>query len=271
MKEYLLGSSLGLLALYCRDRYEILKAAYSNLEGVGMVANDQLGIRLATNLCQPHKTFLDVGAHIGSVIAQVIRHDSAVRIIAVEAVPAKAEALRRRFPTVDIQACAVGDASGEVSFFINLKRSGYSSLIKSDSIANQDVIEIKVPLKRLDDIVLANDVDVIKLDVEGAELQALRGAHRILQSARPIVFFESGAIGGVNNSAQKSELYQFLTERQYRVLIPNRLAHNDDGLSLEGFLESHRYPRRTNNYFAVPQERRGEIQKRARQTLGLSE
>jgi hypothetical protein len=48
------------------------------------------------------------------------------------------------------------------------------------------------------------------------------------------------------------------------------VAHNDGGLSLEGFIESHAYPRRTTNYIAIPSERRVEIRDRARTLLGIA-
>ena len=43
-----------------------------------------------------------------------------------------------------------------------------------------------VSLKRLDDIALPRP-DLIKIDIEGAELKAMRGMTRILQEARPMM------------------------------------------------------------------------------------
>ncbi len=49
-----------------------------------------------------------------------------------------------------------------------------------------------VPTRRLDTILRDVPVDVIKIDVEGAELGVLRGATGLLASARPVLMFESG-------------------------------------------------------------------------------
>ena len=68
---------------------------------------------------------------------------------------------------------------------------------------------------------------------------------------------------------QLEELYDFFNSNNYAILIPNRLAHDDPGLSKEAFLEGHLYPRRTTNYFAIPRERRVEIRDRGRNILNI--
>lgn len=269
MKQQLLGGSIGRLALSFRDKFNILHTAYFYPESVGTVANDQLATKLVTTICQSHKTFVDVGAHIGSVISEVANSDSTIKIVAIEAIPEKIVQLRRKFPFVEFHDCAVGESTGEVSFFINLKQSGYSSLRKPVSVNELETSEIRVLIKRLDEIVLSNDIDVIKIDVEGAELGVLRGSMNILNESRPTVMFESGPQSESDVGYTKEELYEFFSSIDYVVLIPNRVAHNDFGLSQDGFIESHLYPRRTTNYFAIAKERRIEIRDRARSILKI--
>ena len=267
MKQQLLGSSIGRLAFFLRDKFDLLYTAYFHSERIGTVANDQLATKLVTAICQSHKTFVDVGAHIGSVISEVANTDSTIKIVAVEAVPEKIVQLRRKFPFVELHDCAVGESTGESSFFINLRQSGYSSLKKPVSVNELETSEIRVPIKRLDEIVSSNNIDVIKIDVEGAELDALRGSTKILNENRPTIMFESAPQLENDLGCVKEDLYEFFLSRDYVVLVPNRIAHNDSGLSKDGFIESHLYPRRTTNYFAVPKERRIEIRDRARNIL----
>ncbi|MBI4937964.1 MAG: FkbM family methyltransferase [Nitrosomonadales bacterium] len=269
MKQYLLNTIMGRAALSLRDKFEILHAALFDSDGVGTLANDQLAMKLVTAICQPGKVFIDVGAHIGSVISQVAHHDPSIRIVAIEAIPEKIAALRRKFPAIELHDCAVGESTGEVSFFINVKQSGYSSLKRPED-ANKGIIsEIRVPIRRLDTLVTSSDVDVIKIDVEGAELGALRGSENILNNCRPVIMFESGPQPDDDVDNGKSALFQFLTLNGYAIFVPNRVAHNDAGLSENGFIESHLYPRRTTNYFAIPKERRVEVRDRARSILNI--
>lgn len=258
-KHLLLGSSVGRLATRARDALAIVHRALREPESVGTLANDQLATRLACAL--PARVFVDVGAHLGSIIDEVYRNDRKVKVIAIEAIPEKAAALRRKFKGTEVHECAAGECHGQASFFIDTKRSGYSSLAQNEGR------RIDVKVQALDDII-DSPVDVIKIDVEGAELGVIRGAWRLLARDRPVVMFESGPASVLGFT--KEAMWQAFSEQDYLIVLPNRVAHEDWGLTQEGFIESHQYPRRATNYFAIPFERRQEIRASARAVLGLS-
>lgn len=270
-KQWVLGTPVGSALLSVRDRMTLLGlASASNPESIGTVANDQLAGLLVGCLSRPHSTFLDVGAHIGSVSAAVLRHDPSVQVEAIEAMPDKAANLRRKFRAIKVHECAVGDREGEVTFFVNTRQSGYSSLGKPEGEAGKAVTPITVTMKTLDALVDSTSVDVIKIDVEGAELGALLGGQALISRCRPTVMFES-APGDVNGLGYTKEgLWQFFEARAYEIVVPNRLAHEGAGLTQDGFVESHLYPRRCTNYFAVAAERRIEVRDRARKLLGIA-
>jgi FkbM family methyltransferase len=274
-KQWVLGSAIGRLLMSGRDALDLVRAALRTPESVGTIANDQLATLLVTRLPQSGKVFIDVGAHIGSIITAVTQRDASIRVIAVEAIPDKAERLRRKFPDVPVHACAVGDQEGEVSFFIHTRQSGYSSLGRpmpgdgSGDGRDEGIQEVRVPIRRLDDLVSPEGIDVIKIDVEGAELGVVRGSHRLIAASRPVIMFESGPGDADGLGYTKPAMWQFFADEGYTLHVPNRVAHDDEGLSLEGYVESHTYPRRTTNYFAIPAERRVEIRDRARSLLGI--
>jgi FkbM family methyltransferase len=100
---------------------------------------------------------------------------------------------------------------------------------------------------RLDDLVGAERVGLIKVDVEGAELRVLRGAETMLKSSRPILYLE-------NDRAERApELIRWLWEREYRLwwhLPPLFNAHN-----LRGNAENY-YPKLCSaNMLCLPRER----------------
>lgn len=269
IKQLVVGTAIGRVAMRARDFVEVCQAVYSSPESVGTLVNDQSATRLVVSLCRPGASFIDVGAHIGSVISAVYDHDKSISVIAVEAIPEKVERLRRKFPKAQIHGCAVGESEGEVSFFVDLKQSGYSSLGHRADDARPSVVQITVPMRRLDSLVTASDVDVIKIDVEGAELGVLRGGEAVVARCRPVVMFESAPPQDDGLGFSKPAMWDWLTEQGYQILVPNRVAHNGPELSRDSFVESHFYPRRTTNYFAVPAERRVEIRDRARRILKI--
>lgn len=269
MKRFLVGTLFGRVAMSARSALELGLGSIKAPEQAGTVANDQMAAKLLVRFCQPGKVFIDVGAHIGSVIAEVRHHCPTVRIEAVEAIPEKAEHLRHKFPGVTVHECAVGESHGNVSFFVLPNQSGFSSLGKPSGKAEDEVVEIQVPMRTLDDLVTPGETDVVKIDVEGAELGVLRGGSRLIESDRPTILFESGPPENHGLGYSKEDLWRWFDERDYEVVVPNRVAHSSPPLSLEGFLEAHHYPRRTTNYFAIFRNRRAEIRDRARALLQL--
>lgn len=267
LKQMLVNSSVGQAALHLRDTVELHRAVHGQREALGCLANDILARHLLDRLCADGAIFVDVGCHIGSVLAGVARYSRPGRMIAVEAIPEKVVSLRRRFPDVEIHGCAVGDHEGEVEFTIDLERSGFSSLDPAlkDRIRSGRVIAVR--LTTLDAILPHEGIDLIKIDVEGAELGVLRGAQALVAASRPVFMFESGPqeMEGFPNGA----LWQWFEDHDYDVVLPNRLAHFGPGMSRDIFLDSHRYPRHTTNYFGIPRERRDATRLRARALLGF--
>lgn len=270
MKNRIIGTIFGNAALSIRDTFLMVQTMCFRPEDAGCVSNDWLARFLVTRLCKNGKTFIDIGAHIGSITSDVARYIPSAKIIAVEPIPEKVASLRRKFPSVEFHACALSDFEGETSFFINLSQSGYSTLLSPSDLKKSDFLEVKVPIRKIDTLISSAEIDVIKIDVEGAELNVLRGGEKLIKQNRPTILFESAPIAEEKGNEVKRALYQWFVEKDYAILIPNRLAHNDPGVSLDGFLESHLYPLRTLNYFAVAKERRIEIRDLARKCLKIN-
>ena len=252
VKNHIVGTHLGLLARKARATSYLWSA---NRENVGTCANDQLAEMLVTRLCE--RSFVDVGAHIGSMIAEVQAHCPKARITAFEPIPEKAERLRKRFKGVDVIACALSDFDGETSFYVCPAETGYSSLARTDHTTR----EIRVPVKRLDELV--RDADTIKVDVEGAELGVLKGSENL--KTRPLFMFESGPEDVLGYT--KADLWGWFQQHDYAVYLPNRLAHEAPPMRLETFVDSHYYPRHATNYFGVPLEKVEKVRAKARQIL----
>lgn len=242
LKQSILSTFIGKLANNLRNFYDVFSIFFKNPESIGTIINDQMATFLITKLCKSDKVFLDIGSHIGSVISDVLDYDTRVTVIGVEPIPAKAKKLQSKFPSVKIYNCALGELEKEVLFYINTIKSGYSSLGQSLDNDNKNLVEIKVKLTTLDNIISSELIDVIKIDVEGAELGVLIGGKRVIMDNRPIIMFESGPQKNDGLGYTKEDLFNFFINLDYQLIIPNRMAHDGSSLSLEGFIESHFLP-----------------------------
>jgi len=148
-------------------------------------------------LLGPGMTVVDIGAHAGlyTLIASKLVGAQG-RVFAFE--PSPRERLRlqahvrlNRCRNVTIEPVALGDRDGEATLFVvQNSETGCNSLRPGDV---GDTRPVTVGLRRLDDYLTRGTitrVDVMKMDVEGAELSVLRGAEHLFRTTRPTLLCE---------------------------------------------------------------------------------
>ena len=160
--------------------------------------------------------FVDCGASVGFVTVRAARR--AERVIAIEPHPVRFAYLERNvarngLTNVKCFNCALGSASGTVAIYDVDPTLGPHPLDVSSTPGRGRRFD--VPLRRLDDLV-EEPVSVLKVDVEGAEVEVLGGAEEVLRS-QPVVFVESLAM------ATRNELQGALHGYSLRPLDSNNL------------------------------------------------
>jgi FkbM family methyltransferase len=170
-----------------------------------------LHVALATAL-RTDSNAIDVGANMGAVLESIVRIAPAGRHIAYEPIPELHERLVVNFPHVDVRCAALSDVAETTEFAHVLDAPAYSGLKQRElPPGTGEVRRIPVRTERLDDI-LENDYvpALLKIDVEGAELNVLRGALRTLERHRPFVLFEHGVGGADVYGATPTEVFDLL-------------------------------------------------------------
>jgi FkbM family methyltransferase len=169
----------------------VRRARWPRLWRVGRKDHEALHIVLPF-LLRRSSNCVDVGANQGEMLEEFCRLAPHGTHVAFEPLPHQAARLRERFPAITLNEAAVSDQAGETTFFHTLGDDAYSGLKRTDNAPRvTGVQEIKVKLVTLDDALPKNYmVDVLKIDVEGAELAVLRGARGTLARCRPTVIFE---------------------------------------------------------------------------------
>ncbi|MEQ9362937.1 MAG: FkbM family methyltransferase [Leptospirales bacterium] len=147
-----------------------------------------------TRLLQPGMTFVDVGANIGYFTmlgARLVGPGG--RVIAFEAAPQNcsliyASAALNQFKNIRIDAIAVAERGGPYLY----QSSGSNGRIVPFDAARPDALRGDFLWAGTLEERLADGpaVDVIKIDIEGAEYRALLGAGGILERHRPVLLSE---------------------------------------------------------------------------------
>jgi FkbM family methyltransferase len=139
---------------------------------------------------RPGTVFVDVGAHLGLYTLRAAKEIGPEgRIVAFEADPYTATALvanvkRAGLGNARVVAKAVSDRVGSTAFWLSAGTYG-SSLYRRPSMASIERVEIDATT--IDAEVGAADDVVVKIDVEGAELDALGGIGQTVERASRIV------------------------------------------------------------------------------------
>jgi FkbM family methyltransferase len=172
-------------------------------DGIGWRDHESQLRPILDELLPPGGVFLDVGAHVGHWSLRLA--EKASQVIAVEANPATAATLRRHLAmnaigNVEVVQLAAWDESVWLALEDpNEQVEGGSTRtlpVEVSGWTDDNGIPL-VKAERLDEAFPGLDrLDLIKLDVEGADIHALRGMAGLLERFRPALFIECHDIYG---------------------------------------------------------------------------
>lgn len=182
-------------------------------------------------LSEPDSRILDVGANIGVTALLFGALTPSGRVAAVEPVPAAFSLLEQnvggaRCPNVSLHNFALGNATGTVRMQGNPDNLSGSFIADLHAIDDAHHFTQEVPVHRLDDIFprLGLDrLDLLKVDVEGYELDVLAGARHTLATHQPVVVLEMNYVA--LNLWRRMSLPEF--REQLLAMFPHVFAVQD--------------------------------------------
>ncbi len=160
---------------------------------------------------RPGDVAVDIGANKGAFLLALARRVGREgRVLALEPQPSLAEGLRRlmrslRLPQVEVLELAASDRAGSFAMHVPPRGTSPGATLVGGSHVPADWITREVRTQPLDEILVAKAegrrIGAIKIDVEGHEPAALRGAEETILRHRPTIVFECeerhlGAIRG---------------------------------------------------------------------------
>lgn len=174
-------------------------------------------------------TIIDGGANVGQFARAAAELYPDARVISIEALPAVADELRRNLANlsrVRVIQSAIGEEERETTFHRNAYTLASSVLpphaAYEKSFPGHSFSTVRVPMNTLD--ALLNDEPLtppvlLKLDLQGYELQALRGAARTLEHT-DYILLETAFKPLYEHEPLFEDLYAFLQQTGFRFRAP---------------------------------------------------
>jgi FkbM family methyltransferase len=196
---------------------------------------------------------IDVGAHGGLHLEHFARFAGSVgKVIAFEPLPDFARDLKARFtqPNVEVREMALGQQPGFADFQQNRGIPGESGLRQRKSDVPVSFESVRVTVDTLDHQTADLDrLSYIKLDIEGGEIDCLRGGRETIMRLRPFISVEYGAPGYSVYGHTAVTLFSVAADMNYVAsdLFGNLIETESDWLSICDLSYW--------DYFLIPRER----------------
>jgi FkbM family methyltransferase len=142
-------------------------------------------IRAAFNTFIP-TTCLDIGANTGQFAIEWRKVFPRCEITSIEPNPYCEKGLKKI--GVKYFQYGISDRVGELELILpkaksKSKGASFYKEINFDKLSDEEILKIKVPITTLDTLFVSDTFDVIKIDVQGAELDVINGGKSILERA----------------------------------------------------------------------------------------
>ena len=191
-------------------------------------------------------TFFDIGASVGNFAKCICGEYKIKKCILVEPVSKLIPVLRKAFPdeqTFTIINAAIADSIAETDFYYNEDADFVSSLLRIDnkgeafaSLNFDDPVLTKIQTLTLDSIIeeqQISNIDLIKIDVQGAEHLVLQGGVETLKRTK-LVFIEFSYKPLYEKSSTFFDLYNIFYENNFMLVSTSNGYASPSGELLQG-------------------------------------
>lgn len=214
-------------------------------------AYDRQTNAIIKKVCKKNSNCLDIGCHKGEVLDIIISHAPDGHHFGFEPIPSMYKSLASKYTNTNctIHEVALSNKSGTSVFNHVVSNPAYSGLVKRAYDRPNEVDEqIEVKTERLDILFDKNTpVDLIKIDVEGGELNVLEGAVETIKRTKPVIIFEHGLGASEFYDSSPEKVFALFDSMNYNISLMKSWLDNKSSFTLDQF--KNQFYEKKNYYF----------------------
>ena len=210
---------------YCERNGIQLKLNISNVvDHLKYFLFKDAGFENFLNLLQPHFTILDIGANIGMTALEFANKASTGKVVCFEPSPSNFERLKENislndFKNIITSKTGIGTVPGQFKLYNVVDNNpGMKRILEEAESANfeSETIVVDTLESQLEKLNI-HQIDAIKIDVEGFELEVLKSAITILENFKPVLFIELDDNNLKDQHSSALQLINYLIGLDYKI------------------------------------------------------
>ena len=200
---------------------------------------DALIKKIMRIVLEEDSSFIDVGCYRGNFLVEANKFAPSGAHIGFEPIPEIYTKVIKTLGGVnDIWQLGLSDERGETTFNYVKSNPLYSGIKKRNYPGKESIEELVIKVDTLDHQLFQSPrVDLIKIDVEGAELNVLKGGINTITKFNPVIVFEYEQGASDVYGVTPAEIWSFFDKVKYSIYTLKNFIDNPLPLSFSKFTE----------------------------------
>lgn len=213
------------------------------------LAYDRQTNQIMEHVLRDGSNCIDIGCHKGEVLEKMLELSPNGTHYGFEPIPELFDFLSKKFKDHCVfHQVALSAEDGMVEFNHVKSNPAFSGIRQREYPKEEQIDKIQVKTARLDDLIPKDVlIDLIKIDVEGAEFGVLQGGRELISRCRPVVVFEHGLGASDHYGTEPKDVYTLFEECGLKINTLKGWLRQKDDLSLKDF--ERQYHSKINYYF----------------------
>jgi FkbM family methyltransferase len=212
---------------------------------------DALIKKIMAIVLEKDSSFIDIGCHKGDFLIEANKFAPSGSHVGFEPIPYFYNKLVITFGGInDIRQLGLSNERGETTFNYVKSNPLYSGIKKRNYPGKESIEELNIKVDTLDhQLFESSRVDLIKIDIEGAELNVLRGSFNTITKFNPVIVFEYELGASDVYDATPVEMWSFFNKVKYSIYTLKNFIKKPLPLSFAEFTEI--YDSKKEHYFVA--------------------